>query len=182
MGFSIFKAARGSGISDKDAKVIGPVLESIVEEEGGSYSVDDVIDRLEAGSPTVEPLRPYYLWDPKDQQRAYLRTRTQELQRWIVIEVENPNDPDAEPIEVPGFRMTSDSPRRHEGQATYTSTAGMLGSMALNNREAFIEQQIGRIRKQLERWDRQLSAWKELSGIRKKLRALHQELEAPVLV
>ena len=177
MGFSIFKAARGSGINDSDAKIIGPVFDAIVREQGGAYSVDDVIDRLESDDDTVAPLRPYYLWNPEDQRHAYLRTRTQELQRWIVIEVENPHDPNAEPIEVPGFRMTADSPRRHEGQASYTSSASMLGSMSLNNREAFIAQQVTRIRKQLARWDRQLAAWKELGGIRKKIRALSQELE-----
>lgn len=176
MSFSIFKAHKNADITDSDAQVIGPVFQRINDECGGSYTIDDVVDRLEGEDESVEPLRPYYSWDPAVHRAEYLKSRTRHLQRSLYIEVIDPDRPN-EPVEIRGFAPMEEEERKFGGGKRYTSSADMLKSRKLTAREDFIASQLARISAQLERWDRILKAWSELTGLRKSIRALKQEID-----
>lgn len=144
-------AAKGSGFSDKDAKVIGPELLKLANK--GQSSARAI---LAAASPQRSPLHRYFEWDDATAAQTHREWQARNLAKAIYVKVASPSGREHTMRAFHAVRIeTSDGPSRQKHYLPISVVAADAD---------YSEQVIAEARRQLRSWRDRWAAYRDEFG------------------
>lgn len=148
----IYKAKKGSILTDKEAKIYGRCLEKIEKKKGGITS-QDVLDE---GASVRSPLHSYFVWDNKIAGEKYRLSQAAHLLRSIEIEIKI-SDKNRRTRAYLNVKISCPDTEKTEG--IYVNL-----KKALTEPE-YRKQVLQNAMKEIESWKEKYSLYSELSDI-----------------